>query len=58
MKMTVLILLHPENGGGILVASSDEWKYTNDGQEFQAQISYGLGKRSSLWIQRWTLCNL
>jgi len=41
-----LNLIAPENGGGILVASSDEWKYTNDGQEFQAQISYGLGKEA------------
>jgi len=39
-------LFAPENGGQILIASSDDWKYTIDGNESLAQISYGLGKEA------------
>jgi len=39
-------LFAAENGGRILVASSDDWKYTIDGKEFLAQISYGLGREA------------
>jgi hypothetical protein len=37
-------LLAPENGGHVLVASSDDWAGTIDGRESGKQISYGLGK--------------
>ena len=37
-------LLSSENGGHVLVASSDDWARTIDGRESGAQISYGLGK--------------
>jgi hypothetical protein len=39
-------LFASENGGRILIASSDDWKYTIDGSETLAQISYGLGKEA------------
>lgn len=37
-------LLAPENGGHIVLASSDDWQGTIDGKENQFQISYGIGK--------------
>jgi hypothetical protein len=37
-------LLAPENGGHVLVASSDDWAGTIDGKEGGKQISSGLGK--------------
>ena len=36
-------LLAPENGGHVLVASSDDWAGTINGNEGGTQISYGLG---------------
>ncbi|MBK8815701.1 MAG: TIR domain-containing protein [Methylococcaceae bacterium] len=39
-------LLAAENGGQLLVASSDDWTATIDGKEEWGQISYGLGKEA------------
>jgi TIR domain len=39
-------LLAADNGGQLLVASSDDWKATIDGKEGWGQISYGLGKEA------------
>jgi hypothetical protein len=36
-------LLAPENGGQIMIASSDDWAATIDGKESWAQVSYGVG---------------
>jgi len=44
-------LFASENGGQILIASSDDWKYTIDGNESLAQISYGLGKEAVYGFQ-------
>ena len=39
-------LLAPENGGHVVLASSDDWQGTIDGKEDQFQISYGIGKEA------------
>jgi len=39
-------LLASENGGHLVLASSEDWQATIDGREDFAQISYGLGKEA------------
>ena len=39
-------LFADENGGRVLVASSDDWRFTIDGDEGLRQISYGIGKEA------------